>query len=877
MRHPRHAVFARVTYTSRSRRRASCGFLIALATSAGCLFMSPFVQLAQGSGNLPFSGQEASSVQSGGAIRSEVAVQTVAVQVKDKQGNDVKGLTSSDFSVREDGIPQKISFFDAGSGPVDVAVLVDSSGSMARQWHLGSAQEIAARFMRIARPGDQVWAMDFTEWTGPFEQIAAKELSNPGPVTVPPAGGSGSSVHDAIASAVCHLRDSKNTRQAIIVITDGADEHSRISLDQLIDFVRSQRAQLFVIGLPSGPQFDFQKHAEPKVTLVSGQDINNPSVVFARLAKEAAAETFIPDSEQGLQGALKAVSNLLDSEYTLAYYPPGTSRRLRTIEVKVDQRGARLQTSRFVVSNADAAHSVHFIPGTCAVSPDVYRYPYESHVTNNPGGMIYRDDFSDGASGWPQHPNSHYAPGGYEISTVVQKSEESTPSTMTPGVMRLGETTNLVASYRDNVVAANGPSWNDFRMSATMRPLLGPASNGSQIKFSTAVRASAGLVFRMNQAGYYALLLGSPPKDKNFSFELVARRFERDAFEETVIVPWTPVPGAAPAEVTLAIEAIGDQINVFVDGQQVGSARDDTYHEGYVGFTVAAPARATFSNLLVEQTSQFRPATSVAFDEPTPSPSGSGQTASTAPPISTAPPMISANLASTGNKPWMSKPYDAWDDKDIRSIMTQSPWVQTTTIERTWLPVSAVDVAPQALIDGGVRAFPKDAPNLSGASPAMTVRASESSTRGDLEVYVSWVSSRVMRAASARQRVLHGEISESDVEPYVHVALDEYALVLSMADMTPFLQNDEKFFQRQAFLQLRRHSRELSPSHVTYQKDAKGTLQQVVFFFPKETPSGERTIASDETDVEFRCKIGDSNLRVGFKPPEMKDQAGPDL
>jgi hypothetical protein len=85
----------------------------------------------------------------------------------------------------------------------------------------------------------------------------SRKLSNSGPLTVPGAGGVGSAVYDAIATAICHLRSSSSPRQAIIVITDGVDEHSRLSLNQLIDLVRSQRAQLFLIGsalLPAGPQ-----------------------------------------------------------------------------------------------------------------------------------------------------------------------------------------------------------------------------------------------------------------------------------------------------------------------------------------------------------------------------------------------------------------------------------------------------------------------------------------------------------------------------------------------------------------------------------------------------------------------------------------------
>jgi Ca-activated chloride channel family protein len=536
-------------------------------------------------------------------LRSEVDLQTVNVQVKDKQGNNVPGLAANDFKVREDGKPQEIAFFDAGTGPVTVAVLVDSSSSMVREGRLGSAEEIAARFMRIARPGDEFWAMDFTEWTGPFERITQEQLSNSGRLIVPGAGGVGSAVCDAIAAAICHLRSSSSPRQAIIVITDGFDEHSRLSLDQLIDLVRSQRAQLFLIGLPSRPEFHFFGHTDPKVTLVSGHDIDNPEVVFDRLAKEAGAETFIPKSENGLQDALKAVSNLLESEYALAYYPPKSSRKLRRIEVKVDRREARVLTSRFMVANPDAAELVRYVEGTCAVSPEFHPYPFESHVTNGPSGTVYRDDFSDRSSGWPQHPDSHYVSGGYELSTVERTSADITQQPVTLEPTLSSNSTTTLAIYRDNVVAAYGPSWHDFHVSASMKAVFErPSRSDGRAQFSQPVHAAAGLVFHMNEKGYYALLVSpSAEYKKKLAFEVVAMTFQGDSFAASVIVPWTTVDGASPTESQLAVQDIGDQIAIFVDGQQVGAAHDQRFTDGYVGFTVAAPAQASFSNLLVEQ------------------------------------------------------------------------------------------------------------------------------------------------------------------------------------------------------------------------------------------------------------------------------------
>jgi len=586
-------------------RHFSSGRCVLIAISFGISTIAAASPQRAVGGTL-FCTQGTAPPQSGEPVlRSEVNLQTVNVQVKNKQGNNAPRLAAHDFTVLENGKPQSIAFFDVGNGPVTVAVLVDSSSSMASEGRLGSAAEIAARFMRIARPGDEIWAMDFTAWAGPFVQITQKQLSNSGPLTVPGAGGVGSAVYDAIATAICHLRSSSSPRQAIIVITDGVDEHSRLSLNQLIDLVRSQRAQLFLIGSPSRPEFRFFNHIEPKVTLVTGHDIDNRDVVFDGLAQEAGAERFIPESENGLQDALKAVSNLLESEYTLAYYLPKTSRKLRRIEVKVNRRGARVLTSRFIVANPDAVELVHYVEGTCAVSPKSHPYPYESQVTNDPSGTVYRDDFSDRMSGWPQHPDSHYVSGGYELSTVERTSADITqPPPMTSERGISSSSTTIVATYRENVVAAYGPSWHDFRVSTRMKAVFErPLRWDTNKQSSHPVHPGAGLVFRMNENGYYALLVSPSAEEhkKKLAFEVVAMTFQGDSFAESVIVPWTTVNWASPTEAQLAVQDIADEITIFVDGQQVGEAHDHRFTDGYVGFTVSAPARASFSNLLVEQ------------------------------------------------------------------------------------------------------------------------------------------------------------------------------------------------------------------------------------------------------------------------------------
>jgi Ca-activated chloride channel homolog len=540
----------------------------------------------------------------------EVDLQPVEVQVKDSHGNDALGLSAKDFTVLENGRPQKIAFFDSGNGPVSLVVLVDSSNSMGSGGTLGSANAIAAQFMRIARPGDDISAMDFTDQLGPFEHLNDAQLQNQSTISLAPAPSRGSALYDAIASALCHLRSSKNPRQAVIVVSDGVDQYSRLTLEQLIDLVRSSRAQLFMIGLQSRSDFHFQGHAEPKLTLISGHDIDNPVVVFDRLMKESGAESFIPNSQRSLNESLTAVSNMLQSEYTLAYYPEKTARNgPRKIEVKVDRKGLRVFGNRVVTSTADAAQLVHFDEATCTISPSFYKFPYEAKLTNGPNGMIYREDFSNPHTGWPVHKDSHYVSGAYELdnlSTEVANNEEYTTST--GEMMDSPPETTTTRTFQQDIVAAYGPWWHDFRASVNLKAVFEKMHNEAKTKPSNEAHPAAGLLFRMNVNGYYALLVsGNTDKDK-LSIELVRRDFlggifgasYSDSYTEVQLVPWTTV--LQPSSGTeLSVEAIGTEISVFVDGQEVKSVQDDSYDQGYVGFVISGPGRALFSNLLVQQ------------------------------------------------------------------------------------------------------------------------------------------------------------------------------------------------------------------------------------------------------------------------------------
>lgn len=87
-----------------------------------------------------------------------------------------------------------------------------------------------------------------------------------------------------LASVLCPLRGAKNVLQAIVIITDGADQHSRLTLDQLIALTQSSNAQIFTIGLFDPSEYDVFRERTKTVSLLGERDIDNPLVVFERLS-----------------------------------------------------------------------------------------------------------------------------------------------------------------------------------------------------------------------------------------------------------------------------------------------------------------------------------------------------------------------------------------------------------------------------------------------------------------------------------------------------------------------------------------------------------------------------------------------------------------
>lgn len=507
-------------------------------------------------------------------IRVHVDLVSVTAGVTDKQGRDVSGLTADDFSLFEDGRKQKISHFDTEKEPISLTILVDSSSSMNAEDKLGTAQAILEELVNRSRPEDELSVLQFTDHVVGIKEIT-REQRGPALATQITSESGGTAIYDALASALCHLQTSKNLRQAIVVITDGADQHSRLKLEQLIRLVQSSRAPLFIIGFYHGPEYSIYQQSDKTVTLVTGREIDNPLIVFDRLAKESGAEAFFPTSKKSLEEAVNKILNALRAQYTLSYYPDpeGSANALRHVQVKVNRGGLRIRARQSVGSPAPAGEGVEVNRDSCDVSAKAHPYPYEARLTERDGILDYREDFSDPRTGWPNNPGSRYVAKGYELSSS-----------------RLGRTDRLESIDTRPIgvgaLAAYGPWWGKFRASVYVDGLDNSA---------------AGIVFRLRDAGYYAFLLAHDAGQLSFKLE---KKTYSGKSEET-IVPWTHFSRqqAQPentAGTKLTVECQGDQITLLVDDQPVARVRDTTYASGYIGFVSIGRAHAIFRDLDVE-------------------------------------------------------------------------------------------------------------------------------------------------------------------------------------------------------------------------------------------------------------------------------------
>jgi Ca-activated chloride channel homolog len=220
-----------------------CLRVFALAVCA--LFATTAFNQSQGPVQPPKEPSEP-KIKAGQGIKVDVSMTLVNLTVTDPLDRLVTGLEREHFRVFEDGIEQEVLTLSSEDVPVSIGLVFDMSGSMSDK--VEKAREAAVQFMRTANPQDQFFLVSFNdraELTSGFTS-SVDELQNRMMFT---ASRGRTALLDAIYLGLSQMRGAHNGKRALLIISDGGDNHSRYNESDVKNYLKEADCQLYAIGI----------------------------------------------------------------------------------------------------------------------------------------------------------------------------------------------------------------------------------------------------------------------------------------------------------------------------------------------------------------------------------------------------------------------------------------------------------------------------------------------------------------------------------------------------------------------------------------------------------------------------------------------------
>ena len=274
---------------------------------------------------------------------------SLPVTVRDQSGLLVSDLTRKDFRVLEDGVEQPLSDLSLRKVPVDVALIVDASSSVAT--NLDDFRIAAEGFASHLASDDRISLIQFDDrvvmlqdWTGSLVQLRrALRRIVPGMFT---------RFHDAMLLASRDQSPRPNARHAIIVLTDGIDSGRGITFAAALRAALQAQTTVYVV---SNTEIERAKKQEELATLLTGSEstvrFNQIRIDDLRLGLAALTESernleqitaatggrlYKPTSFRDLERTYAEVADELRHQYTLYYAPLNTKRDGQFRHVRVE-------------------------------------------------------------------------------------------------------------------------------------------------------------------------------------------------------------------------------------------------------------------------------------------------------------------------------------------------------------------------------------------------------------------------------------------------------------------------------------------------------------------------------------------------------------
>ncbi len=254
-------------------------------------------------------------------ITRNVNLVLVPVTVTDPMNRLVTGLEKDNFALTDNGETQTIRHFSTEDAPISLGVIFDVSGSMTDK--IDKSRQSVVDFFRTANPQDEFFLITFSEkpevlvdFTSSVETIQSKL------VYAIPKGRT--ALLDAIYLGINRMRQAHCDRKALLIISDGGDNHSRYTESEIKDMVREADVQIYAIGL-------YDRFAR------TPEEREGPALL-SDITEVTGGRAFVINSPDELADVATKIGIELRNQYVLGYRPsnPRHDGKWRKIKVKLN-------------------------------------------------------------------------------------------------------------------------------------------------------------------------------------------------------------------------------------------------------------------------------------------------------------------------------------------------------------------------------------------------------------------------------------------------------------------------------------------------------------------------------------------------------------
>jgi Ca-activated chloride channel homolog len=240
----------------------------------------------------------------GALIRMRTELVMVPVTITDEMNRPVLGLDQANFQVFENKKAQEIKNFSSEDSPISVGFIVDTSGSMA--YKLERARDAVTQFCETANPQDEFFmitfsdqpllASDFTNRTEEIENdlLAVKSHGR-------------TSLLDAIYMGVKKMRDARYARKALVILSDGGDNHSRYSEHDVTSAIKESDVLIYSVGI-------YERYVATQEEMLGPELLRSVSSLTG-------GQSYTLSEVDSLPAVTKAIGTQLRHQYMLAYEP----------------------------------------------------------------------------------------------------------------------------------------------------------------------------------------------------------------------------------------------------------------------------------------------------------------------------------------------------------------------------------------------------------------------------------------------------------------------------------------------------------------------------------------------------------------------------